>query len=80
MSSTYLDATDISLISKILREARLPGDTQDLRTAAARYLTRRLQEGTYDEDRLRIALRQFISQHRMMSKAVDRWDDEGGAS
>ncbi len=79
MSSTYLDATDITMISKILLEARLPGDTQDLRTAATRYLARRFQEGTFDEDRLRIALDQFIKKHNAMDTAVDRWDDEGGA-
>lgn len=78
MSSTYLDAADIGLISKILRNARLPDDTQNLRTAAALYLARRLQEGTYDEDRLRIALDQFIKKHKAMDNAVDRWRDEGG--
>ncbi|QOD65808.1 hypothetical protein HGK82_22200 [Ochrobactrum sp. MT180101] len=80
MSSTYLNSTNITMISRLLREARQPGDTQDLRTNAARYLTHRFQEGTFDEDRLRIALNQFIKKHRTMAKAVDRWDDEGGAS
>lgn len=79
MSSEYLDVTDIQLIWKILRKAQLPGDTQDLRTGAARYLARRLQEGTYDEDRLRIALEQFIKKHKANDIAIDRWDDEGGA-
>ena len=68
-----------TMISRLLREARKPGDTQDLRTDAARYLTRRFQEGTHDEGRLQIALTQFIKEHRRMAKAVDRRDDEGGA-
>ncbi|MEJ5083391.1 MULTISPECIES: hypothetical protein [unclassified Ochrobactrum] len=72
MSSTYLDATDNGLISKILRKARLPNDTQDLRTAATRYFARQLLEGTYHEDRLRIALDQFIKNHKAMDQAVDR--------
>ncbi len=80
MSSTVLNSRNITMISRILRDARLPGDTQDLRTDAARYLTRRFQEGTFDEDRLRIALQQFIKKHRTMANAIDRWDDEGGAS
>ncbi len=80
MSSTFLNPVNITMISRLLRDARLPGDSQDLRTEAARYLTRRLQEGTYDEDRLRIALDQFIKKHKAMDNAVDRWDDEGGAS
>ena len=79
MSSTHLDARNITMISRLLRNAREPGDTQDLRTGAARYLTRRFQEGTFDEDRLRIALNLFIKQHQTMTKAVDRWHDEGGA-
>ncbi|MBB4094105.1 MULTISPECIES: hypothetical protein [Brucella] len=79
MSSIALNSRNITMISRLLRDARKPGDTQDLRTGAARYLTRRFQEGTFDEDRLRIALNQFIKKHRTMAKAVDRWDDEGGA-
>lgn len=79
MSSIALNSRNITMISRLLRDARKPGDTQDLRTDAARYLTRRFQEGTFDEDRLRIALNQFIKKHRSMANAVDRWDDEGGA-
>ena len=79
MASIALNSRNITMISRLLRDARKPGDTQDLRTGAARYLTRRFQEGTFDEDRLRIALNQFIKKHRTMAKAVDRWDDEGGA-
>jgi len=67
------------MISRLLREVRKPGDTQDLRTDAARYLARRFQEGTRDERRLAIALKQFTKKHRTMAKAFDRWDDEGGA-
>lgn len=80
MSSTFLNPVNITMISRLLRDARLPGDSQDLRTEAARYLTHRFQEGTFDEDRLRIALDQFIKKHKAMDNAVDRWDDEGGAS
>jgi len=78
MSSIALNSRNITMISRILRDARLPGDTQDLRTGAARYLTRRFQEGTFDEDRLRIALNLFIKKHRTMTRAIDRWDDDGG--
>lgn len=77
MSSIALNSRNITMISRLLREARKPGDTQDLRTDAARYLARRFQEGTRDEGRLQIALTQFIKKHRRMAKAVDRWDDEG---
>ncbi|MDR6434725.1 hypothetical protein J2782_004478 [Brucella pseudogrignonensis] len=80
MSFAHLDSRDITMISRLLRQARLPGDSQDLRTEATRYLTHRFQEGTCDEVRLRIALAQFIKKHRAMARAVDRWDDEGGAS
>lgn len=80
MSSTHLDSAKIIMISRLLREARQPGDTQDLSSKAARYLTHRFQAGTFDEARLRIALKQFIKEHRSMKKAIDRWDDEGGAS
>ena len=80
MSSSYLNFTDITLISGLLREVRSPDDTQDLRYESAQYLTRRFQEGTYDEDRLRIALKLFIKKHRALAKAVDNWDNEGGAS
>ncbi|MBA8821444.1 hypothetical protein BRY73_16145 [Ochrobactrum sp. P6BS-III] len=80
MSSTVLNSRNITMISRILRDARLPSDTQDLRTDATRYLARRFREGTFDEDRLRIALKQFIEKHRTMTKAVDRWIDEGGAA
>lgn len=79
MSSTHLNSRNITMISRLLRETYEPGETQDLRTLAARYITHRFQEGTIDEDRLRIALKQFINKHRDMAKAVDRWDDEGGA-
>ncbi len=80
MSSTFLNSVNINMISRLLRDARLPGDSQDLRNEAARYLTHRFQDGTFDEDRLRIALDQFIKKHKAMDNAVDRWDDEGGAS
>lgn len=80
MASIALNSRNITMISRLLRDARKPGDTQDLRTGAARYLTRRFQEGTFDEDRLRIALDQFIKKHKAMDTALDRWDDEGGAS
>ncbi|MBA8820935.1 hypothetical protein FHW00_003283 [Ochrobactrum sp. P6BSIII] len=79
MSSIALNSRNIAMISRLLREARQPGDTQDLRTDAARYLARRFQEGTRDEGHLQIALNQFIAKHRTMAKAVDCWDDEGGA-
>ncbi|NKW79918.1 hypothetical protein HGG72_05625 [Ochrobactrum pecoris] len=69
MSSIALNSRNITMISRLLRDARKPGDTQDLRTGAARYLTRRFQEGTFDEDRLRIALNQFIKKHRTMAKS-----------
>jgi len=80
MSSNALNHRDITMISRLLREVRKPGDTQDLRTDATRYLARRFQEGTCDEARLKIALKQFARKHRTMAKAVDRWDDEGGAA
>ena len=64
MSSIALNSRNITMISRLLREARKTGDTQDLRTDAARYLTRRFQEGTRDEGRLEIALTQFIKKHR----------------
>ncbi|PQZ25890.1 hypothetical protein CQZ93_17910 [Ochrobactrum vermis] len=67
------------MISRLLREARQTEDTQDLRTDAARYLARRFQEGTRDEGRLQIALKQFIKKHRAMAKATDRWDGDGGS-
>ncbi len=79
MSSTALNSRNITMISRLLRDARKPGDTQDLRTDAAHYLTRRFQDGTHDEGRLQIALTQFIKEHRSMANAVDRRDDEGGA-
>ncbi|GLU27459.1 MULTISPECIES: hypothetical protein [Brucella/Ochrobactrum group] len=79
MSSNALNYRNITMISRLLREVRKPGDTQELRTDAARYLARRFQEGTCDEGRLNIALKQFAKKHRTMAKAVERWDDEGGA-
>ena len=79
MSSIALNSRNITMISRLLREARKPGDTQDLRTDAACYLARRFQEGTRDEGRLQIALTQFIKKHRRMANAVDRCDDEGDA-
>ncbi|NKB78870.1 hypothetical protein HED49_06910 [Ochrobactrum daejeonense] len=66
MSSIALNSRNITMISRLLREARKPGDTQDLRTDAARYLARRFQEGTRDEGRLQIALTQFI-------KNIEEW-------
>ncbi|MDH7787666.1 hypothetical protein QBD01_003693 [Ochrobactrum sp. 19YEA23] len=72
MSSTALNSRNINMISRLLRDARKPGDTQDLRTGAARYLTRRFQEGTFDEYSLRIALKSFIDKHRTMAETIDR--------
>lgn len=69
MSSTILNSRNITMISRLLREARKPGDTQDLRTDAARYLARRFQEGTRDEGRLQIALKQFIKKYKAMAKS-----------
>ncbi|MEN5104590.1 hypothetical protein [Brucella anthropi] len=69
MSSTVLNSRNITMISRLLREARKPGDTQDLRTDAARYLARRFQEGTRDEGRLQIALKQFIKKYKAMAKS-----------
>lgn len=80
MSSTYLNAVNITMVSRLLREARLPGDSKVLRNKAARYLTHRFQEGMFDEGRLRVALKQFLKKQKSMDVAVDRWDDEGGAS
>ncbi|EXL01884.1 MULTISPECIES: hypothetical protein [Brucella] len=79
MSSIALNSRNITMISRLLREARKPGDTQDLRTDAARYLARRFQEGTRDEGRLQIALKQFIQKHKAMAKSAGRYDDGGGA-
>ena len=79
MSSIALNSRNITMISRLLREARKPGNTQDLRTDAARYLARRFQEGTRDEGRLQIALKQFIQKHKAMAKSADRYDDGGGA-
>ncbi|OYR21977.1 hypothetical protein CEV34_4778 [Brucella pseudogrignonensis] len=58
----------------------LPGDSKNLRNKAARYLTHRFQDGMFDEGRLRMALKQFLKKQKSMDVAVDRWDDEGGAS
>ncbi|MEJ5083398.1 MULTISPECIES: hypothetical protein [unclassified Ochrobactrum] len=77
MSSNALNHRDITMISRLLREVRKPDDTQDLRSDAARYLARRFQEGTRDEGRLKIALKQFAKKYRTMAKAVDRGDDQG---
>jgi len=80
MSSTWLNAVNITMVSRLLREAILPGDSKNLRNKAARYLTHRFQDGMFDEGRLRMALKQFLKKQKSMDVAVDRWDDEGGAS
>ncbi|CAN7517658.1 hypothetical protein [Brucella pseudogrignonensis] len=80
MSSTWLNAVNITMVSRLLREAMLPGDSKNLRNKAARYLTHRFQDGMFDEGRLRMALKQFLKKQKSMDVAVDRWDDEGGAS
>jgi hypothetical protein len=80
MSSTWLNAVNITMVSRLLREAMLPGDSKNLRNKAARYLTHRFQDGMFDEGRLHMALKQFLKKQKSMDVAVDRWDDEGGAS
>lgn len=80
MSSTWLNAVNITMVSRLLKEAMLPGDSKNLRNKAARYLTHRFQDGMFDEGRLRMALKQFLKKQKSMDVAVDRWDDEGGAS
>lgn len=79
MSSTPLNSRNLTMISRLLREAYEPGEAYDLRTNASQYIIDRFQAGTVDEGRLRVALRQFINKHKAMEKAVDQWDDEGGA-
>ncbi|MBV2144227.1 hypothetical protein KUG47_12055 [Falsochrobactrum sp. TDYN1] len=80
MSSTYLNSSNMNMITRLLREARTPGDTYDLPTKAARFLVHRFESGTVDEGRLRIALKRFTVRHNAMYAAVNRWDNEGGAT
>lgn len=80
MSSNYLDASNINMITRLLREARRPNDPSDLNNSAARFLVQKFNDGTCDESRLRIALKQFIVRKISSNLAVQRWDNEGGAA
>ena len=80
MSSNYLDASNISMITRLLREARRPNDPSDLNNNAARFLVQKFNEGTCGESSLRIALKQFIARKISLNLAVQRWDNEGGAA
>ncbi len=80
MSSTFLDSTNINMIVRLLREVHEPGATCELKNQFARFLVRRFEQGTFDERRLRIALRRYVYHEKSTSSAIDNWSHEGGAT
>ncbi len=80
MSSNYLDASNINMITRLLREARRPDDPSELNNNAARFLVQKFNDGVCDEGRLRVALKRFHSRKIALNVAVQRWDNEGGAA
>ncbi|MCK9552939.1 hypothetical protein QEZ48_19515 [Aquamicrobium lusatiense] len=81
MSSTYLTPQDMNLVRRLLDEMREPGKLRgiDRETSAARFLVRRIEQGTASEMRLRIALGRHLHLYDTQNSAVSRWDGEGGA-
>ncbi len=81
MSSTYLTPQDMNLVGRLLDEKRELGKLRgiDRETSAARFLVRRIEHGTANEMRLRIALGHHLRLYDTQNSAVSRWDGEGGA-
>jgi hypothetical protein len=81
MSSTYLTSDDMNLIERLLSEVRGAGPTPnfDRETAEARFLIKRVEQGTTNEDELRAALSHHVGLHKITDSALPRWGGEGGA-
>ncbi|EXL04022.1 hypothetical protein [Aquamicrobium defluvii] len=81
MSSTYLTSQDMNLVGRLLDEKRELGKLRGIEreTSAARFLVRRIEQGTANEMRLRIALGRHLRLCDTQNSAVSRWDGEGGA-
>ncbi|QDC00333.1 hypothetical protein [Mesorhizobium sp. 8] len=79
MSSTYLTNDDMLIIERLLREAQLEA-SDVFETREARLLIHAFEEGTRDENALRILLRKTVGRKKSWPEAIDRWDNEGGAA
>lgn len=79
MSSTYLTNDDMLMIERLLREVQLNASNL-FDTGEARLLIHAVEEGTRDENALRILLRKTVGRKKSWPEAIDRWDNEGGAS
>lgn len=80
MSSTYLTSQDMNLIGRLLDEMRDLGKLRgfDGEASAARFLVRRIEQGTSSEMRLRIALKRHLRLGDALNGSTSRHDAEGG--
>lgn len=90
MSSSYLTSTDMTMISRLLAEARgTHAATDDLETGRARQLVAAFQRGVDTEAELRGLLVDLVEHTTVIavpaklipqrSVALEVWDNEGGA-
>lgn len=76
MSSNYLTSENMSMIRRLLAEIRQRGSQPDPDRETA---TARFQNGTTTVDDLGKRLTRYAHQRTTMDRAIDRWDNEGGA-
>jgi hypothetical protein len=81
MSSTYLTSDDMTMIERLLAEARIdrPYASSDVETAQARLLIRAIVSGTPTEAELRDLLAEYVQPQRSLAQSYQRWENEGGA-
>lgn len=80
MNSNYITSVHLNTIEYLLNEELSSRLSSDLERSSRRLLLSECSHGVTDENSLRIKLHEFIKNYKSDSKAIDRWDDEGGAS